>query len=119
MQAKVLMPVDLFDQPADYHTLEPIARREGLQLLCDTAQGFGGLLHGRRAGAIGDAAATSFFPAKPLGYFGDGGAIFTNDDGLRDILLLLRMHGQGRDRYEHVHVGYNSRLDTIEAAILI
>ncbi|HWA70546.1 MAG TPA: DegT/DnrJ/EryC1/StrS family aminotransferase [Rhizomicrobium sp.] len=116
---KAVMPVDLFGQPADYRVLEPIARREGLKLICDTAQGFGGLLDGRRAGAIGDAAATSFFPAKPLGCYGDGGAIFTDDDGLKKILLSLRMHGQGNDRYEHVRVGYNSRLDTIQAAILI
>ena len=116
---KVVMPVDLFGQPADYRALEPIARREGLKLFCDTAQGFGGLLDGKRAGAIGDAAATSFFPAKPLGCYGDGGAIFTDDGGLKDLLLSLRMHGQGNDRYEHIHVGYNSRLDTIQAAILI
>lgn len=116
---KVVMPVDLFGQPADYRALAPITRREGLKLFCDTAQGFGGLLDGKRAGAIGDAAATSFFPAKPLGCYGDGGAIFTNDDALKDLLLSLRMHGQGVDRYEHVHVGYNSRLDTIQAAILI
>jgi dTDP-4-amino-4,6-dideoxygalactose transaminase len=116
---KVVMPVDLFGQPADYRALAPIAAREGLKLFCDTAQGFGGLLDGKRAGAIGDAAATSFFPAKPLGCYGDGGACFTNDDGLKDLLLSLRMHGQGTDRYEHVHVGYNSRLDTIQAAILI
>lgn len=119
LKPKVVMPVDLFGQPADYRALEPIARREGLKLFCDTAQGFGGLLDGKRAGAIGDAAATSFFPAKPLGCYGDGGAIFTNDDGLKDLLLSLRMHGQGSDRYEHVHIGYNSRLDTIQAAILI
>jgi dTDP-4-amino-4,6-dideoxygalactose transaminase len=119
LRPKVVMPVDLFGQPADYRALEPIARREGLKLFCDTAQGFGGLLDGKRAGAIGDAAATSFFPAKPLGCYGDGGAIFTNDDGLKDILLSLRMHGQGEDRYEHVRVGTNSRLDTIQAAILI
>jgi dTDP-4-amino-4,6-dideoxygalactose transaminase len=116
---KVVMPVDLFGQPADYARLSPIAAREGLKLFCDTAQGFGGLLNGKRAGAIGDAAATSFFPAKPLGCFGDGGACFTNDDGLKDLLHSLRMHGQGSDRYEHVHIGYNSRLDTIQAAILI
>ncbi len=116
---KVVMPVDLFGQPADYARLSPIAAREGLKLFCDTAQGFGGLLNGKRAGAIGDAAGTSFFPAKPLGCFGDGGACFTNDDGLKDLLLSLRMHGQGSDRYEHVHIGYNSRLDTIQAAILI
>ena len=116
---KVVMPVDLFGQPADYRALAPIAAREGLKLFCDTAQGFGGLLDGKRAGAIGDAAATSFFPAKPLGCYGDGGACFTNDDGLKDLLLSLRMHGQGSDRYEHVHIGMNSRLDTIQAAILI
>jgi dTDP-4-amino-4,6-dideoxygalactose transaminase len=119
LKSKVVMPVDLFGQPADYRALTPIAAREGLKLLCDTAQGFGGLLDGKRAGAIGDAAATSFFPAKPLGCYGDGGACFTNDDGLKDVLLSLRMHGQGADRYEHVRIGYNSRLDTIQAAILI
>jgi len=116
---KVVMPVDLFGQPADYAALAPIAKSEGLKLFCDTAQGFGGLLDGKRAGAIGDAAATSFFPAKPLGCYGDGGACFTNDDELKHLLLSLRMHGQGEDRYEHVRVGYNSRLDTIQAAILI
>jgi dTDP-4-amino-4,6-dideoxygalactose transaminase len=119
LKSKVVMPVDLFGQPADYRALAPIAARESLKLLCDTAQGFGGLLDGKRAGAIGDAAATSFFPAKPLGCYGDGGACFTNDDGLKDALLSLRMHGQGSDRYEHVRIGYNSRLDTIQAAILI
>jgi len=119
LKAKAVMPVDLFGQPADYRALEPIASREGLKLLCDTAQGFGGLLDDRRAGAIGDAAATSFFPAKPLGCYGDGGACFTNDDALKDRLLSLRMHGQGSDRYEHVQIGMNSRLDTIQAAILI
>jgi dTDP-4-amino-4,6-dideoxygalactose transaminase len=119
LKSKVVMPVDLFGQPADYRALASIAEREGLKLLCDTAQGFGGLLDGKRAGAIGDAAATSFFPAKPLGCYGDGGACFTNDDGLKDVLLSLRMHGQGADRYEHVRIGYNSRLDTIQAAILI
>lgn len=119
LKPKVAMPVDLFGQPADYRALAPIARREGLKLFCDTAQGFGGLLDGVRAGAIGDAAATSFFPAKPLGCYGDGGAVFTDDDGLRDLLLSIRMHGQGADRYEHVRIGLNSRLDTIQAAILI
>ncbi|MGH6827830.1 MAG: DegT/DnrJ/EryC1/StrS family aminotransferase, partial [Rhizomicrobium sp.] len=119
LKARVVMPVDLFGQPADYRALAPVAASEGLKLLCDTAQGFGGLLDGRRTGAIGDAAATSFFPAKPLGCYGDGGACFTDDDDLKDRLLSLRMHGQGKDRYEHVRIGYNSRLDTIQAAILI
>jgi dTDP-4-amino-4,6-dideoxygalactose transaminase len=111
--------VDLFGQPADYRSIAPIARREGLKMLCDTAQGFGGVMDGKRTGSIGDAAATSFFPAKPLGCYGDGGACFTNDDDLKDKLLSLRMHGQGSDRYEHVAIGLNSRLDTIQAAILI
>jgi dTDP-4-amino-4,6-dideoxygalactose transaminase len=119
LKPKVVMPVDLFGQPADYRSLAPIAKREGLKLLCDTAQGFGAVMDGKRAGAIGDAAATSFFPAKPLGCYGDGGACFTNDDEMKDKLLSLRMHGQGRDRYEHVAIGLNSRLDTIQAAILI
>lgn len=119
LAAKAVMSVDLFGQPADYRALVPIARREGLKLLCDAAQSFGCLLDGGRAGAVGDAAATSFFPAKPLGCYGDGGACFTNDDALKEALMSLRMHGQGSDRYEHVRVGYNSRLDTIQAAILI
>lgn len=119
LKPRAVMPVDLFGQPADYRALTQIATREGLKLLCDTAQGFGGQLDGQRAGSIGDAAATSFFPAKPLGCYGDGGACLTNDDTLKDILLSLRMHGQGADRYDHVRIGYNSRLDTIQAAILI
>jgi dTDP-4-amino-4,6-dideoxygalactose transaminase len=119
LTAKAVMPVDLFGQPADYRSLAPIAKRASLKLLCDTAQGFGALMDGKRAGAIGDAAATSFFPAKPLGCYGDGGACFTNDDDLKNKLLSLRMHGQGSDRYEHVAIGLNSRLDTIQAAILI
>ena len=119
LKAKVVIPVDLFGQPADYRKLEPIVRREKLRMLCDTAQGFGATLDGRRTGAIGDAASTSFFPAKPLGCYGDGGACFTNDDGLIEILLSLRNHGQGADRYENVRIGLNSRLDTIQAAVLI
>jgi dTDP-4-amino-4,6-dideoxygalactose transaminase len=113
------MPVDLFGQPADYRKIDPIAKRERLLMLCDTAQSFGASFEGKRTGAIGDAAATSFFPAKPLGCYGDGGASFTNDDGLAEILRSLRMHGQGTDRYEHSRIGWNSRLDTIQAAVLI
>jgi dTDP-4-amino-4,6-dideoxygalactose transaminase len=116
---KVMIPVDLFGQPADYRRLEPIARREGLRMLCDAAQSFGASFDGRRTGAIGHASATSFFPAKPLGCYGDGGACFTNDSELAELLRSLRMHGQGADRYEHVRIGFNSRLDTIQAAILI
>jgi dTDP-4-amino-4,6-dideoxygalactose transaminase len=116
---RAVMAVDLFGQTADYRALEPIAAREKLKMLCDAAQGFGGLLDGRRSGGIGDAASTSFFPAKPLGCYGDGGACFTNDDGLADLLRSIRIHGQGADKYENVRIGMNSRLDTIQAAILI
>ena len=119
LKPKAIMPVDLFGQPADYRRLVPIARREDLPILCDTAQAFGATLDGTHTAATGAAAATSFFPAKPLGCYGDGGACFTNDDGLAEILRSLRMHGQGTDRYEHARIGLNSRLDTIQAAVLI
>jgi len=119
LKPRAVMPVDLFGQPADYRAIEPIVAREKLMLLCDAAQGFGGLLDGRRSGGIGDAAATSFFPAKPLGCYGDGGAVFTNDSALDELLRSIRMHGQGIDKYENVRIGVNSRLDTIQAAILL
>ena len=119
LKPRAVMPVDLFGQPADYRAIEPIVAREKLMLLCDAAQGFGGLLDGRRSGGIGDAAATSFFPAKPLGCYGDGGAVFTNDSALDELLNSIRMHGQGIDKYENVRIGVNSRLDTIQAAILL
>lgn len=119
LKACAVMPVDLFGQPAEYRAIEPIVARENLKLLVDTAQGFGATLDGRQTAAIGDAAGTSFFPAKPLGCYGDGGATFTNDDRLADLLRSIRVHGQGRDKYENVRIGVNSRLDTIQAAILI
>ena len=119
LQPRAVIPVDLFGQPADYSRLLPIARRESLKVLCDTAQGFGAVSSGARTGAIGDATATSFFPAKPLGCFGDGGACFTNDPDLAEMLRSLRMHGQGKDRYEHIRIGMTSRLDTIQAAVLL
>jgi dTDP-4-amino-4,6-dideoxygalactose transaminase len=119
LKPKAIIPVDLFGQAADYRAIEPIARREGLKLLADTAQGFGATLDGKQTAAYGDAAATSFFPAKPLGCYGDGGACFTNDGALADLFRSIRMHGQGTDRYEHARIGLNSRLDTIQAAILI
>jgi dTDP-4-amino-4,6-dideoxygalactose transaminase len=119
LRPRVVMPVDLFGQAADYRALEPIAARENLLMLCDTAQGFGALLDGKRTGAIGDASSTSFFPAKPLGCYGDGGCSFTNDDGLAELLRSIRVHGQGADKYDNVRIGVNSRLDTIQAAILL
>lgn len=111
--------VDLFGQPADYDALEPICAEHGLWLLSDAAQSFGATYKGRKIGTIGFATATSFFPAKPLGCYGDGGAVFTDDPALMDVLKSLRIHGQGADKYDNVRIGINGRLDTIQAAILI
>jgi dTDP-4-amino-4,6-dideoxygalactose transaminase len=118
LRPRAVIPVDLFGQPADYRRLEPFVERETLLMLCDAAQAFGASFHGKVIGSIGDAATTSFYPAKPLGCYGDGGACFTDDDALAEALRSLRMHGQGVDRYEHPRIGLNSRLDTIQAAIL-
>src|SRR5258706_3426561 len=119
LKPKAVIPVDLFGQAADYPRLAPVAEREKLLMLCDAAQAFGASLDGRRAGAIGDAASTSFFPAKPLGCYGDGGACFTADDGLAEALRSLRAHGEGTHRYEHVRIGTNSQLDTIQAGVVL
>lgn len=119
LEPKAVIPVDLFGQPADYRRLLPIAKRHGLKVLADAAQGFGATLDGQPTGTFGDATATSFFPAKPFGCYGDGGAIFTDDDALLEDLHSLRVHGQGSDKYDNVRIGMNGRLDTIQAAILI
>jgi dTDP-4-amino-4,6-dideoxygalactose transaminase len=119
LKPRAIMTVDLFGQAADYPAIESIVAREKLKLLVDTAQAFGATLDGRQTAAFGDAATTSFFPAKPLGCYGDGGATFTNDDALAELLRSIRVHGQGVDKYENVRIGVNSRLDTIQAAILI
>lgn len=116
---KVVVPVDLFGQPADMDAIEVIAKAHGLKVLCDTAQGFGATWNGRRTGSFGDATATSFFPAKPLGCYGDGGAVLTDDDALLPILKSVREHGQGVDKYENVRLGMTGRLDTIQAAVLL
>ncbi|TCK28738.1 dTDP-4-amino-4,6-dideoxygalactose transaminase [Ancylobacter aquaticus] len=116
---KVVVPVDLFGQPADMDAIEAIAKAHGLKVLCDTAQGFGATWNGRRTGSFGDATATSFFPAKPLGCYGDGGAVLTDDDDLVPVLKSVREHGQGVDRYENVRLGMTGRLDTIQAAVLL
>lgn len=115
---KVVISVDLFGQPADYDRIIPIVKKYDLKLLEDGAQGFGGEIRGKRACSFGDIATTSFFPAKPLGCYGDGGAIFTDDDEIADLLFSLRVHGKGEDKYDNVRIGVNSRLDTIQAAIL-
>ena len=114
-----IIPVDLFGQPADYDAIQAIADDHKLWVMADGAQSFGATYKGRKVGCIGDLATTSFFPAKPLGCYGDGGAIFTNDDELASIIKSLRVHGQGADKYDNVRIGMNGRLDTIQAAILI
>ena len=116
---RAVIPVDLFGLPADYRALEPMADNHGLILLEDAAQGFGGQLGQRRAGSFGRVAATSFFPAKPLGCYGDGGAVFTNDKELAAAVRSIRAHGAGGHKYEHVRLGTNSRLDTMQAAVLL
>lgn len=118
-KAAAVIAVDLFGQPADYLELEKITSKHGLYLIEDGAQGFGGEINGRKACSFGDVATTSFFPAKPLGCYGDGGALFTNDEELAGVLRSLRVHGKGVDKYDNVRVGLNSRLDTIQAAVLL
>lgn len=116
---KVIIPVDLFGQPADYNAIEELANKYHLKILEDGAQGFGGSINGKVACSFGDIATTSFFPAKPLGCYGDGGAIFTNNKEYYDLLISLRVHGKGSFKYDNVRVGLNSRLDTLQAAILL
>lgn len=115
---KAIVTVDLFGLPADYQRIRQIAEKYNLYILEDAAQGFGGVYHGKRAGSFGDLATTSFFPAKPLGCYGDGGAIFTNRDDWAKRLYSLRVHGKGSDKYDNVRIGMNSRLDTLQAAVL-
>jgi dTDP-4-amino-4,6-dideoxygalactose transaminase len=121
LNPRVLITVDLFGLPADYGRLEQVAADNGLWLLEDACQGFGGSINGRRAGSFGLVGATSFFPAKPLGCYGDGGAIFTDDDELDRVLRSVRVHGQGDgdDKYYNVRIGINGRLDTMQAAVLL
>lgn len=114
----VVMAVDLFGQPADYGILQAVADKHGLTMLCDSAQGLGGALGNRRVGSLGRVSGTSFFPAKPLGCYGDGGAIFTDDDEMAKIMTSIRTHGTGAHKYEVLRIGLNGRLDTLQAAIL-
>lgn len=119
LRPKAVIPVDLFGLPADYAALEDYCKKQGLFLLEDAAQGLGSSLNGRAAGSFGDCGSTSFFPAKPLGCYGDGGALFTNDDQLAGRLRSIRIHGKGTDKYDNVRLGVNSRLDTLQAAVLL
>ena len=114
-----IIAVDLFGLPADFPAIRTIAEKYGLFLLEDAAQGFGGTLNGRQAGSFGDVGATSFFPAKPLGCYGDGGAIFTDDDEMAFLIDSIHIHGKGTDKYDNVRIGYNSRLDTFQAVVLL
>ena len=116
---KVVADVDLFGLPADHEAVAAVCKKYGLIFLEDAAQGFGGMLHGKRNGAFGDAACTSFFPAKPLGCYGDGGAVFTDSDEMAAMVRSLCVHGKGAMKYDNVRIGMNSRLDTIQAAILL
>lgn len=118
LRPRAIIAVDLFGLPADYNSLEELADNYGLLLLEDSAQGFGGKIGNRRAGSFGDIGTTSFFPAKPLGCYGDGGAIFTDDDKMAEYIRSIRVHGKGNHKYDNVRIGWNSRLDTLQAAIL-
>ncbi len=118
LQAKAVIAVDLFGLPADFSSITALCKQHNLLLIEDGAQGFGGKIGEARACSFGDIATTSFFPAKPLGCYGDGGALFTNEDATKERLLSLRVHGKGTDKYDNVRIGMNSRLDTVQAAVL-
>ena len=119
LKAVGVITVDLFGQPADYDAILPVCERNGLWVVSDAAQSFGASYKGRRVGTFGVITTTSFFPAKPLGCYGDGGAVFTDDKALAGVLRSLRVHGQGTDKYDNVRIGVNGRLDTMQAAVLI
>lgn len=119
LRPRGIMTVDLFGLPCDYPRIEAIAQKYDLFLLTDDAQAFGGTLDGKQSCAFGDVSATSFFPAKPLGCYGDGGAIFTDDEELYTLMHSLRVHGHGASKYDNVRIGINARLDTLQAAILL
>ena len=116
---KGVIPVDLFGLPADYSRIEDIAKTQDIFVIEDAAQSFGGELKGKKACAFGNIACTSFFPAKPLGCYGDGGMCFTDDDSLTEIMQSVRVHGKGHHKYDNIRIGVNGRLDTLQAGILL
>ncbi len=118
LRLRGVIPVDLFGLPADYDAIQVIAEEHDLFVLADAAQSFGGTRNGKKVGAFGDVAATSFFPAKPLGCYGDGGALFTDDDELAELARSIRVHGMGATQYDNVRTGITGRMDTIQAAVL-
>lgn len=119
LRAKAIVAVDFLGNPAEFEQLEAIAKKYGLLLIEDAAQGIGAGINGKKCGSFGDIAATSFFPSKPLGCYGDGGAVFTDDDEMAQVLRSLRVHGKGIDKYHNIRIGINSRLDTMQAAVLL
>jgi UDP-2-acetamido-2-deoxy-ribo-hexuluronate aminotransferase len=119
LKPKGIIPVDLFGQPADYPAIQAIADKYGLFVLEDAAQSFGASQNGKKACSLAKVTATSFFPAKPLGCYGDGGMIFTDEKDICDQLLSIRVHGQGADKYTNVRVGINGRMDSLQAAVLL
>jgi dTDP-4-amino-4,6-dideoxygalactose transaminase len=119
LNLKAIIAVDLFGLPANYPELDKIAEKYGLKIVEDAAQGFGGEINGKKVCSFGDISTTSFFPAKPLGCFGDGGALFTNNDEYADLIKSYRVHGKGRNKYNNIRIGLNSRLDTLQASILL
>ena len=119
LRARAVVAVDFIGNPADYEAIEKIARQYDLLLIEDAAQGIGASSNGIKCGAFGNIAATSFFPSKPLGCYGDGGAVFTNDDEMDKLLRSLRVHGKGKSKYDNQRIGMNARLDTIQAAIML
>lgn len=118
LKPRAVIPVDLLGLPADHPAIRQVADKYGLLVLEDAAQGFGGTINGKRAASFGDISTTSFFPAKPLGCYGDGGAIFTDNDAWNEHMRSLRVHGKGSHKYDNVRIGVNSRLDTMQAAVL-
>lgn len=116
---RMVVAVDLYGHPADYPAIDAVAARHGLSVLADAAQSFGATLGNDRVGRLAPCTTTSFFPAKPLGCFGDGGAVLTDDDSLAEIVRSLALHGRGRHKYDAVRIGANSRLDTLQAAVLL
>lgn len=116
---RLVIPVDLFGLPADYEKIQAVAEKYGMKILEDGAQGFGGRIREKKACSFGEISATSFFPAKPLGCYGDGGAVFTDSDETAAYLESIRVHGKGSYKYENVRIGWNSRLDTIQAAVML
>lgn len=119
LKPKAIVSVDLFGLPANYTEIRKVAKKYGLPIIEDGAQGFGGSIDGKRACSFGDISTTSFFPAKPLGCYGDGGAVFTDNKNYYDLMCSLAVHGKGAFKYDNVRIGYNSRLDTLQAAILL